>query len=111
MITLGAAAAPPAAAALFGYATLNKIQQRHVSGLLAANLNGDDTAGRARTAAPLAVHRAAPAACSGHVGDNVKVNQNCLNITDADLAGRRSEERRVGKECSVTCRSRWSPYH
>ena len=22
-----------------------------------------------------------------------------------------SEERRVGKECSVTCRSRWSPYH
>ena len=20
-------------------------------------------------------------------------------------------ERRVGKECSVTCRSRWSPYH
>ena len=23
----------------------------------------------------------------------------------------RSEERRVGKECSVACRSRWSPYH
>jgi hypothetical protein len=23
----------------------------------------------------------------------------------------RSEERRVGKECSSTCRSRWSPYH
>ena len=28
-----------------------------------------------------------------------------LTLTD------RSEERRVGKECSVTCRSRWSPYH
>ena len=26
------------------------------------------------------------------------------------LAGR-SEERRVGKECTMTCRSRWSPYH
>src|SRR3546814_12208443 len=26
------------------------------------------------------------------------------------LAGR-SEERRVGKECVSTCRSRWSPYH
>src|SRR3546814_2413759 len=26
---------------------------------------------------------------------------------DAD----RSEERRVGKECVSTCRSRWSPYH
>ena len=23
----------------------------------------------------------------------------------------RSEERRVGKECHTTCRSRWSPYH
>src|SRR3546814_16987490 len=25
--------------------------------------------------------------------------------------GRRSEERRVGKECVSTCRSRWSQYH
>src|SRR3546814_13965664 len=25
--------------------------------------------------------------------------------------GERSEERRVGKECVSTCRSRWSPYH
>ena len=24
---------------------------------------------------------------------------------------RRSEERRVGKECRTVCRSRWSPYH
>src|SRR3546814_6052947 len=28
-----------------------------------------------------------------------------------DGAERRSEERRVGKECVSTCRSRWSPYH
>src|SRR3546814_19320961 len=27
------------------------------------------------------------------------------------VAGARSEERRVGKECVSTCRSRWSPYH
>src|SRR3546814_3544121 len=26
-------------------------------------------------------------------------------------AKNRSEERRVGKECVSTCRSRWSPYH
>src|SRR3546814_2424791 len=26
-------------------------------------------------------------------------------------SGNRSEERRVGKECVSTCRSRWSPYH
>ena len=25
--------------------------------------------------------------------------------------GERSEERRVGKECALLCRSRWSPYH
>src|SRR6188508_3556801 len=28
-----------------------------------------------------------------------------------DLDGRRSEERRVGKECIEPCRSRWSPYY
>src|SRR3546814_10182563 len=27
------------------------------------------------------------------------------------LSRLRSEERRVGKECVSTCRSRWSPYH
>ena len=27
------------------------------------------------------------------------------------LLSARSEERRVGKECEVPCRSRWSPYH
>ena len=27
------------------------------------------------------------------------------------LAAARSEERRVGKECRIGCRSRWSPYH
>ena len=36
--------------------------------------------------------------------------------TDSGIALRndlnlRSEERRVGKECTATCRSRWSPYH
>src|SRR3546814_20897488 len=28
-----------------------------------------------------------------------------------DASGLRSEERRVGKECVSTCRSRWSPYN
>src|SRR3546814_17981068 len=30
---------------------------------------------------------------------------------EAWLLNHRSEERRVGKECVSTCRSRWSPYH
>src|SRR3546814_9714122 len=34
-------------------------------------------------------------------------------VSDAPNSRRahRSEERRVGKECVSTCRSRWSPYH
>src|SRR3546814_15664662 len=30
---------------------------------------------------------------------------------DADRGVERSEERRLGKECVSTCRSRWSPSH
>ena len=32
-------------------------------------------------------------------------------ITENYLLEVRSEERRVGKECTSWCRSRWSPYH
>ena len=32
-----------------------------------------------------------------------------IYIDDKHVA--RSEERRVGKECRIGCRSRWSPYH
>src|SRR3546814_4710926 len=34
-------------------------------------------------------------------------------LADPEVQGPlpRSEERRVGKECVSTCRSRWSPYH
>src|SRR3546814_17553317 len=40
--------------------------------------------------------------------------QNSISTRNARLAAVRSfrsEERRVGKECGSTCRSRWSPYH
>ena len=74
----------------FGYQSLNQVQQRHVSGLLAAELGG---AVQSRTAAPL--QRAAgspqvpgPTGCPVRLGSNVKVNQNCLNLTDSDLQGR-----------------------
>src|SRR3546814_11000058 len=48
----------------------------------------------------------------------LKVERNAFlaGIQMAEIAAvagaqRRSEERRVGKECVSTCRSRWSPYH
>src|SRR3546814_20031611 len=34
-----------------------------------------------------------------------------LHLAGAFACNFRSEERRVGKECVSTCRSRWSPYH
>ena len=45
------------------------------------------------------------------------VTQTGMALSAAALAwvtfahDQRSEERRVGKECSSPCRSRWSPYH
>ena len=32
-------------------------------------------------------------------------------IAEEEGSFNRSEERRVGKECAILCRSRWSPYH
>src|SRR3546814_15382073 len=39
----------------------------------------------------------------GHSGPRLLIH--------SDLGLVRSEERRVGKACVSTCRSRWSPYH
>src|SRR3546814_17260321 len=36
---------------------------------------------------------------------------NKQEILKTKYIAERSEERRVGKECVSTCRSRWSPYH
>src|SRR3546814_13981326 len=41
---------------------------------------------------------------------NVDMSQELVNMIIAQRTYR-SEERRVGKECVSTCRSRWSPYH
>jgi hypothetical protein len=79
-----------ATAAPFGYDQLNSIQKRLVSGLLASELGGADAAAQSRSRALSATRRvgATGAACTNRFGGNVKVNQNCLNITDPDLQGR-----------------------
>src|SRR3546814_15046863 len=41
----------------------------------------------------------------------VALSKECGLAPIDDLPASRSEERRVGKECVSTCRSRWSPYH
>src|SRR3546814_7507629 len=50
-----------------------------------------------------------PAECYdfGQMPEYKRLKQTMSLLTTAG----RSEERRVGKECGSTCRSRWSPYH
>src|SRR5213596_4093120 len=52
--------------------------------------------------------------CSSDLRSARRRSGNCAARFGADTPSprtRRSEERRVGKECTVLCRSRWSPYH
>lgn len=107
----------PAGAAPFNAKHLNKIQSRLISGELLATLGGKDVSnnlvpgggdegqdhgadGAANTAPdsigpsvgqgdlPANFAPAGTGACSQQRGSNVKINQNCLNVTDADLQGR-----------------------
>src|SRR3546814_5002234 len=65
--------------------------------------------------------RGAPASDQGAaVGHGLRFQREARVLCTASQSARsaakafppaRSEERRVGKECVSTCRSRWSPYH
>ena len=70
----------------FGYGKLTPAQKAHVSGLLSQELGGRGL----RTAAPTrsSLTTVTPPACDVNLGSNIKINQNCLNITDSDLQGR-----------------------
>jgi hypothetical protein len=87
LVTVGS---PDAGAQPFGFHSLNSIQKRHVSGLLAEELGATITP---RAVAPISPAVAVPQSpgpygCPATSGSNVKVNQNCLNLTDSDLQGR-----------------------
>ena len=54
----------------------------------------------------------APASAIGEIVHyNVLEGLTKINMDGSIVPLLRSEERRVGKECSELCRSRWSPYH
>ena len=63
--------------------------------------------------AALPTHPIRPdAATAVHVSVGAPVRRvDIVFVAPADQRHVRSEERRVGKECTATCRSRWSPYH
>ena len=46
-----------------------------------------------------------------HAEQTAKIMTAFERVCDNELPDLRSEERRVGKECTIQCRSRWSPYH
>src|SRR3546814_16402524 len=48
---------------------------------------------------------------TGYNGTTQRTEQYSDTILDRTMRVTRSEERRVGKECVSTCRSRWSPYN
>src|SRR3546814_17772667 len=57
------------------------------------------------------LHRSANLINGRFVGDEVAHRGLRVRSERKPLLNGRSEERRVGKECVSTCRSRWSPYH
>src|SRR3546814_4243240 len=48
---------------------------------------------------------------AGQILYNVAAAKKDEALLEQATKAMRSEERRVGKECVSTCRSRWSPYH
>src|SRR3546814_8200726 len=62
--------------------------------------------------AAAAPHHAFDLARRAHRQHDARRDARARGDDDAGQRGLdRSEERRVGKECVSTCRSRWSPYH
>src|SRR6202035_5110103 len=79
-VSTGASAQP------FGFNKLTPNQQRHVSGLLSLELGGAGL--KAAAPARTSPSPVAQPGCSVNLGSNIKVNQNCLNLTDPVLNGR-----------------------
>src|SRR3546814_15023575 len=52
-----------------------------------------------------------PVMCFGVSRSQTAETCNTGGVFQDPVVCSRSEERRVGKECVSTCRSRWSPYH
>jgi len=72
------------------YDKLKPIQKRLLSGVAAFAFNGEMQQARSQASARVTSPTRVPAtaACPSRIGTNVKVNQNCLNISEPDLAGR-----------------------
>lgn len=70
------------------YSDLSKIQKRLLSGFLSSEISSASGAAHANALAHGTYFPSSDNGCPQNQGDNVKVNQNCLNISDTSLQGR-----------------------
>jgi len=77
---------PPTRALAFDVNKAPLIQRRLLDGLADVELNPASAANRPAAMGSFA--RSGNDGCSARLQGNVKVNQNCLNISDPDLQGR-----------------------
>src|SRR5712691_7092705 len=78
--------AVPRTVSAFDFSTLSPIQKRILSGFASLELNADDPGNSLRE--PTSYSPRGQAGCPENLASNIKVNQNCLNLTDGDLQGR-----------------------
>jgi hypothetical protein len=71
------------------YSNLSKIQQRLLDGFVSSEIDNAQSS-NAHTSATIhsSYFPSSDDGCSQNLGNNIKVNQNCLNVTDTSLQGR-----------------------
>ncbi len=74
-------------AANSGASGLTKLQQKLISGFVASELSGQSASASKKSALAYFPDHADDQ-CALNLGSNIKVNQNCLNLSDPDLQGR-----------------------
>src|SRR3546814_14841726 len=79
-------------------------------------IGGSAVMGEGRSVLAQVARSQASVLITGPSGSGKEVVARCLHrissrSDNSFVAVNRSEERRVGKECVSTCRSRWSPYN
>src|SRR5438477_464477 len=67
---------------------MSEIQERILSGFASFELNQPSSSSNDSSAAPSSYDPRGSDACPQNISSNIKVNQNCLNLSDPDLAGR-----------------------
>lgn len=88
MVTQVSKSTPTVVAKSFTYSQLSKIQRRLLDGLVSSETDAQLSTNTSTASKPRNYFPTGDDGCSQNRGGNIKVNQNCLNISDVDLQGR-----------------------